>query len=207
MMSKESTEWNHSRTIVWPASHLGGGSDFCWDDEGSLDWAIKTFEVKSMLDIGCGVGCQVKLARSKGLDSIGLDGDMSVFKDGLQEHIDFTLTKYKPKKQYDLIWSVEFLEHVDEEYIENYMPAFTAGKYIICTHALPGQSGHHHVNCQPTAYWIELFDKYGFDYNDEYTAQMKAASTMECRHSVKDPSIYVSGDYIRRNGLFFSKQK
>ena len=102
-------------------AHLGGQNGWCWDDEGCLDWAIKTFNVSSMLDIGCGYGCQVKLARSKGLQSIGLEGDVSVFREDLQEEIDFSKTKYKTNKQYDLIWSVEFLEHVEEKYIENYI--------------------------------------------------------------------------------------
>ena len=56
-------------------AHLGGQNGRCWDDEGCLDWAIETFKVKSMLDIGCGYGCQVGLARSKGLQPIGLEGE------------------------------------------------------------------------------------------------------------------------------------
>ena len=160
-------------------AHLGGQNGRCWDDEGCLDWAIKTFNVSSMLDIGCGYGCQVKLARSKGLQSIGLEGDVSVFREDLQEEIDFSKTKYKTNKQYDLIWSVEFLEHVEEKYIENYMPAFESGSFVIVTHAQPGQAGHHHVNLEDKHYWLELFKKYGFTYREDYTFSSKARSTME----------------------------
>ena len=174
-------------------AHLGGQNGRCWDDEGCLDWAIKTFNVSSMLDIGCGYGCQVKLARSKGLQSIGLEGDISVFREDLQEEIDFSKTKYESNKQYDLIWSVEFLEHVEEEYIENYMPAFESGSFIICTHAQPGQAGHHHVNCKASDYWIDLFGKHGFTYSEDYTTQMKEVSTM-------------GKPFIKRNGLFFFRQ-
>ena len=174
-------------------AHLGGQNGRCWDDEGCLDWAIRTFNVRSMLDIGCGYGCQVKLARSKGLQSMGLEGDVSVCNGTLQDVIDFTETKYVSKTEYDLIWSVEFLEHVEEKYIENYMPAFESGTYVICTHAQPGQAGHHHVNCKPSEYWIDLFSKYGFFYSEEYTKEMKDASTM-------------GKPFIKRNGLFFKKE-
>ena len=173
-------------------AHLGGQNGRCWDDEGCLDWAIKTFNVSSMLDIGCGYGCQVKLARSKGLQSIGLEGDVSVFREDLQEEIDFSKTKYKINKQYDLIWSVEFLEHVEEKYIENYMPAFESGSFVIVTHAQPGQAGHHHVNCKASDYWIDLFGQHGFIYSEDYTTEMKEASTM-------------GKPFIKRNGLFFYK--
>ena len=114
-------------------AHLGGQNGRCWDDEGCLDWAIKTFDVKSMLDIGCGYGCQV-----------------------------------------------------------NYIDAFKSGKYVICTHAQPGQAGHHHVNCKPQSYWIDLFGKHGLFYSEEYTRQMKEASTM-------------GKPFIKRNGLFFKQ--
>ena len=30
------------------------------------------------------------------------------------------------------------------------------------THAVPGQAGHHHVNCQPQEYWINLLSQKGF---------------------------------------------
>tara|TARA_A100001201_G_scaffold100318_1_gene86276 strand:- start:62 stop:607 length:546 start_codon:yes stop_codon:yes gene_type:complete len=173
-------------------AHLGGQNGRCWDDEGCLDWAIETFDVQSMLDIGCGYGCQVKLARSKGLKSIGLEGDVTVFREDLQEEIDFTKTKYVSEIKYDLIWSVEFLEHVEEKYIDNYIEAFKSGSYVICTHAQPGQAGHHHVNCKPKSYWIDLFAKHGLFYSEEFTNQMKEASTM-------------GKPFIKRNGLFFKQ--
>ena len=159
-------------------AHLGGQNGRCWDDEGCLDWAIKTFDVGSMLDIGCGYGCQVKLARSKGLKSLGLEGDITVFRDDLQEEIDFTKTKYISEIQYDLIWSVEFLEHVEEKYIDNYIDAFKSGKYVICTHAQPGQAGHHHVNCKDNEYWYDKFLEYGFDVDAIEINEVRTRSNM-----------------------------
>jgi hypothetical protein len=41
------------------------------------------------------------------------------------------------------------------------------------THALQGQEGYHHVNCQPASYWIALMGQRGFSvalYNDNYRA-------------------------------------
>ena len=33
------------------------------------------------------------------------------------------------------------------------------------THAVPGQDGYHHVNCQLSNYWIEKVEKLGYRYN------------------------------------------
>ena len=58
--------------------HLGGHKNRTHLDEGSLDHCIETLQVKSMLDIGCGPGGMVALARSKGLKAYGIDGDFEV---------------------------------------------------------------------------------------------------------------------------------
>lgn len=173
--------------------HLGGSLTRCWEDEGSLDWAINKFNVKSMIDIGCGQGCQVKLARSKGLEAIGIDGDSRVITKDLHIQHDFVKSKFLSTRTYDLAWSVEFLEHVYEEFMPNYMTAFQSSKYVIATHAPPGKIGHHHVNCQVPEYWHEKFDEYGFRYDEELTKELRKNTTM--------------GKYfMRKYGLFFIKK-
>ena len=64
--------------------HLGGGEGRCWVDEGSLDKVIETFNITSMIDIGCGQACQVEAARKRGLRAIGIEGDPRCLKDDLQ---------------------------------------------------------------------------------------------------------------------------
>ena len=53
--------------------HLGGHQNKTHLDNGALDWLIKTFDAKSFLDIGCGPGGMVELAKSKGLLVKGID--------------------------------------------------------------------------------------------------------------------------------------
>lgn len=173
-------------------SHLGGGEMRCHDDKGSLLWVKEKFNIKNMLDIGCGQGCQPRLAQSLGIDATGIDGDFSI-KRKLDKFIlhDYTTGPYDFKDQkFDLIWSVEFVEHVEEEYLPNFMKNFQLGKYVIMTFAPPGKAGHHHVNCRPAEYWIEKFNEYGFKYDEKSTAELKKACTM-------------GKDFIRNNGMFF----
>ena len=42
--------------------HLGGHANTTWHDEGSIDFFINKFNIKSMIDIGCGPGMQTEIA-------------------------------------------------------------------------------------------------------------------------------------------------
>ena len=67
---------NSAGNAVTPP-HLGGHLNKTHIDEGALDYLIKKFEIQSMLDIGCGPGGMIGVARAKGLDAWGIDGDPS----------------------------------------------------------------------------------------------------------------------------------
>ena len=170
--------------------HLGGHYNRCHTDDGVLHYLVKKFELESMIDVGCGIGCMVGLAQGLGLSAMGIDGDGSVERNVPMLIHDFRESP-PPLGKVDLIWSVEFVEHVEEEYMDNYMDAFKAGKYICMTHAPPKSKGHHHVNCQPVEYWIDKMESYGFTFLPKETKEIRVRSTME-------------RDFIRRHGLMFS---
>jgi SAM-dependent methyltransferase len=174
--------------------HLGGHENETHIDDGALSYFIENFDIKSMVDIGCGPGGMVDLARRKGLDVIGLDGDFTVERpESVLDHIkihDFVKGSYDLGKTYDLAWTVEFVEHVEEKYMHNFIDVMKQCKYVIMTHAFPGQPGHHHVNCQHAPYWINVMEKRGFKYDGYTTMAVRSASTMRER-------------YIRQQSLFF----
>jgi len=78
---------------------------------------------------------------------------------------DYSKEKLFFSDRYDLAWSVEFLEHVEEKYLLNISNTFISCKYAIITAAPPKKGGHHHVNCKNLIYWIEKFKEYNFEYN------------------------------------------
>lgn len=176
------------------ASHLGGHENETHNDQGALEYLIKKFDIKSMLDIGCGPGGMVEVANKLGLEVKGIDGDDKVERaesiSKLIEIWDFNNAPFVPEKKYDLGWSVEFVEHIDIEFMPNFVETFKSCKYIAMTHALPGQPGHHHVNCKPFEYWLGVMEYNGFKILVEETNQMRAASTMRER-------------YIRQQGYLF----
>lgn len=174
-------------------SHLGGHEGETHLDDGALSYLIKTFDIKSMIDIGCGPGGMVGLAMDKGLAAWGVDGDDKVERDSKvadRIHIhDYAKGPYVPD-WFDLGWCVEFVEHVDKPCMPNFLETFKKCKYVAMTHALPNQPGHHHVNCMPPEYWFGVMEAIGFQLLVEDTNVMRQSSTMNER-------------YIRQQGYLF----
>src|SRR5438552_13554216 len=142
--------------------HLGGHEDKTQFDEGALDFLLARFAVKTMVDVGCGQLGMVYYAIAKGVRAVGVDGDPTVARD-CPVVIEHDYTK-KPLflGEFDLAWSVEFVEHVDERFIPNFLETFKCAKHVFITAAVPGQPGHHHVNCQRGDYWLAWFNQAGF---------------------------------------------
>ena len=177
-------------------SHLGKHLNKTHNDRGTLLYLIEKYQIKSFLDVGCGPGGMVRLEQRRNLFSLGIDGDWQVPKESEAKILihDFTTGPASLDREFDLGWSVEFLEHVDEEYQDNYMQAFARCKYVVCTAAGPGAPGHHHVNCQSAEYWHDVFDKYGFEYDHETTLDIRMKKS-----NMQKP-------FMQRTGMFFVRR-
>lgn len=162
-------------------NHLGG----CYNkdiDNGSYvpivwDAIIKKYNIKSVIDIGCGYAQSLKYFLDNGINGIGIEGwdeaiNETYCKGKIVKH-DYTLGEYIPELCFDLGWSCEFVEHIESQYINNFIATFKRCKYVAMTHAIIGQSGHHHVNCQNSGYWIEKITKNNFKYLKEDSIEFR----------------------------------
>lgn len=137
--------------------HLGGnikGGDpytFCprvWD------YVISRFSIGSVLDLGSGDGGTSQYFFKKGLKTVAVEGLAENIATSLYPTIQIDLTKEHVNTRVDLVHCQEVVEHIEERYLNNLLKSLTCGRIVLMTHALPGQTGHHHVNCQPPEYWI-----------------------------------------------------
>jgi hypothetical protein len=140
------------------------------------DWMIEN-NIKSVLDVGCGEGHSTKYFLDKGIYCIGVEGgenavNNSPVKNSIILH-DYTTSPYKPNKIFDAIWCCEFVEHVEETYMENFLKTFDCCEKIFMTHAVPGQEGYHHVNCQNSRYWIDVIENRGFKYDEKLSLELR----------------------------------
>lgn len=158
--------------------HLGGAYDvgdantLCFDVFGYL---ICKYDLKSVVDIGCGYGHALEFFSKCGVPGRGFDGDPNAVAGG-SHRASITLhdfTQGPPPVAddavFDLGWSAEFLEHVEGRFMPNYMALFQKCKIIVATHGEPGQPGHHHVTLLPTDEWVKHFNHYGFTFDQEET--------------------------------------
>lgn len=172
--------------------HLGGHANITHIDVGSLLYLKSKFHIDTMLDVGCGVGGMVQQGIKHGIFAVGLDGDYEVKRpDELKGRIeihDFTKGLSNVKISVDLIWSVEFLEHVAEEYLPNVFDTFKLAHIVFCT-ANPGRNKYH-FNPQPVSYWIKKFQEYEFTFLEDETKEIRKASTM-------------NRNFVRSTGMIF----
>lgn len=152
-------------------AHLGGHFGNTNVDAATLRYLVERFGVQSFLDVGCGPGGMLDEARALGLHAVGVDGDSTLDRDDVIVH-DYTRGPF-PASGWGLVWSVEFVEHVAAEYIPNFLATFRGGRVLLLTAAPPGFPGHHHVNCQPASYWIDLLQRDGWTLDLEGTAWVR----------------------------------
>jgi cyclopropane fatty-acyl-phospholipid synthase-like methyltransferase len=173
--------------------HLGGHCGVTNIDTTILPYLQGRYDISSMLDVGCGLGGMQKIANDLGIEWAGIEGDFTLKENGSVIVHDFTTGPVAIDGMFDLVWSVEFLEHVEEKYICNYMPVFARARFAIVTAAKPGLYGHHHVNCKDQDYWVRVFDSFGFRYDGIETDKIKNISNMR-------------KDFFKRHGMFFVRE-
>ena len=141
-------------------------------------WAHDRLGVRSVLDVGCGEGHAAGYFRDLRCEVRGVDGSVqaqqaSKIADVHVRH-DFIEGPYQPERMFDLVWSCEFVEHVEEQYVENFLLTFRySRRFVMMTYAPPGQPGWHHVNCQPQEYWVEKLANIGFTLDEALTEESR----------------------------------
>lgn len=130
-----------------------------------LPWLLQIFPIKSVVDLGCGLGTWLSEFRNCGVtDVAGYDGDY-VPRDYLQipqeqfhavdlsQDIDFG-------RRFDLSMSLEVAEHISPAKAENMVGKLTSlAEIVMFSSAFPYQGGTGHVNENYPEYWAVLFKK------------------------------------------------
>lgn len=154
---------------------------------------IDMYNPKSVLDLGCNVGCWLSSFENHGVtDVIGVDGDNMIDSLLVDRHKFITHDLTQPinlNRKFDLVLCLEVAEHLEEKYsdvlVEN---CINHSDRIIWSAADIGQGGYNHVNEQPISYWIDKFEKRG------YLARILSPTLPKLPH-----------DYYRHNAIEFKK--
>ena len=129
---------------------------------------FKVFKPKSIIDIGCGLGNWIQVAKDLGVENVlGVDGDYverSLLKIGSHEFVEKDLKKeFDLNQKFDLAICLEVAEHLPVEAAENLVRSLiNHADVIMFSAAVPGQGGQHHINEQWPVYWKNIFSNYNY---------------------------------------------
>lgn len=151
--------------------------------------------MKSLLDVGCGIGISTSWFVLHGLDYVHcVEGSHDAVEKsllpglketghvpnntiyGLTEH-DFSRGPWWPDRTVDVAWAVEFSEHVGRNFQMNYFTSFRKAALIFMTHSHWG--GWHHVEVHQNEWWVERMGMMGFQYSSFLTEMMHKQAKMD----------------------------
>jgi SAM-dependent methyltransferase len=142
--------------------------------EQVLPVLFSIFKPKSILDVGCGLGNWIEVAKKLGVEEVvGVDGsyvNRTLLKIDDKEFIEKDLAKpFDLNKNFDLAICLEVAEHLPETSADAMIQSIVAHTDVgIFSAAIPGQGGQNHINEQWPTYWQELFQKYDYDMIDYF---------------------------------------
>jgi hypothetical protein len=164
------------------APHLGGnikeGDPFTFAPS-VWNYVTERLCLKSVLDLGSGMGHASEFFFGRGLRVLAVEGETSNVANSLYPAIHFDLTRAPVRARVDLVHCQEVVEHIEEQYLDNLLESMCSGRFILMTNALPGQGGHHHVNEQPTEYWIHHLANRGCQVMVEDTRRIRKLAAMD----------------------------
>lgn len=158
------------------------------------DYIIKRFALKSVLDIGSGLGFAANYFHNAGIQTLAVEGFPFNVTHSVFPALHQDITQKPIFCKVDLVHCQEVVEHIEEEFLDNLLSSLSCGRFILITHAVPGQGGHHHVNEQPPEYWINNLKRYSCELLEEDTMRIR-------RLAANDGAVYLA-----HNGLLFANR-
>ena len=140
--------------------------------EQVLPVLFSIFKPKSIIDVGCGLGNWIEVAKKMGIEEVvGVDGsyvNRTLLKIDDKEFVESDLTKpFDLGRKFDLAICLEVAEHLPDYSAEGLVKSITNHTDVVMfSAAIPGQGGQNHINEQWPTYWQELFQKYDYDMID-----------------------------------------
>jgi hypothetical protein len=129
--------------------------------------------IKSVIDVGCGLGAWLRAAKECGADKvIGLDGDYVDHTQLLIESSCFRCCNIEIEDlrsataghiPFDVAISMEVAEHLPLDRARSFVTELCSlSDLVLFSAAIPGQGGINHVNEQWPDYWSGIFSDNGF---------------------------------------------
>ena len=137
-----------------------------------LPFLLSQFKISSIIDIGCGIGTWLAVAKEKGInDIVGIDGayvDKKLLHIGTDCFKEQDLSQpFNLERKFDMAFCLEVGEHIEQSNASTLIDSLTShADLILISAAIPGQEGDGHINEQWVDYWVEKFANHDFLFYD-----------------------------------------
>lgn len=158
-------------------------------------YLVERHAITSVLDVGCGEGHAVRFFHRLGVIAHGIDGLTTNIRRAVFPIAQHDLLSSAYVMPVDLVWSCEVAEHIFPEKVDFFLDTLANGRIVAMTHAVPGQHGFHHVNCQPEEYWVERMQQRGYLLAHDNALMREIAGRDECFN------------YFQATGLVFYRNR
>lgn len=144
-----------------------------------LPIVLALLEPASIMDVGCGIGTWLRVARDLGVASVrGYDGAYARASGLLIDESEFIavdLNESLPRSdaQADLAICLEVAEHLpDQRGVELVAWLCQRADAVLFSAAIPGQLGTSHISLHPQSRWANLFAAHGYEVFDVVRPQV-----------------------------------
>lgn len=152
---------------------------YAWQRAGSrrsaraaLPIVFDAVKPRSVIDVGCGVGTWLAVARELGINrTLGLEGAwvsaLPPTYPGLKIETADLEQPIRLDETFDLAVCMEVAEHLTPARASSFVADLCAlAPNVLFSAAVPGQGGNNHINEQWQSYWADLFAAHGYGPRD-----------------------------------------
>jgi hypothetical protein len=179
--------------------HLGGNiieGDPLTHSPRVWDYMIERFALRSVMDLGSGLGHAAWYFNRKGIAAVAVDGLLANMNASVYPTVLHDLSYGPIRTNVDLVVCIETVEHIKEEHLDKLLLTLSWNSEVtIISHASPDQGGYHHVNLQNDEYWIAHMRRFGSVLLDIDTQRVRFIAKAE------------GAEHLARSGLVFSNHK